>query len=128
LNHDTFVVHVVDPDPAIADGLVTLLDTYGMRVAHYPDAEAFLESQHPSHPGHCCCLLIDADLPGLSGPALLQQLRDDFANVPVLLLVSTSSPALVAAARNSNRIHVIEKPFVDGALIEALLRMRRACG
>jgi len=113
----------VDPDPAIADGLVTLLDTYGMQVCYYPGAESFLRTQPRTCRGHCC-LLIDADLPGLSGPALLQQLRDDFSNVPVLLFVSTSSPELIEAARNSSRVSVIEKPFVDGMLIDELLRIR----
>jgi len=124
LKSDRFVVHVVDPDQAIADGLVTLLETYGIQVAYYSDAEAFLKSQPRSFRGRCC-LLVDADLPGLSGPALLKQLRDDFANVPVLLFISTSSPELIEAARSSNRVGVIEKPFVDGMLIGELLRLRQ---
>ena len=121
---DDFVVHVVDPDQAIGDGLATLLNTYGIQVAYYPDAESFLESQPRTSQGHCC-LLVDADLPGLSGPALLQQLRDDFAQVPVLLLVSTSSPGLIEAARSSSRVGVIEKPFINGVLIDELLRLQQ---
>ncbi|MDH3620586.1 MAG: response regulator [Gammaproteobacteria bacterium] len=127
MKHDTFVVHVVDPDPAIADGLVTLLSTYGMQVCYYPDAESFLESRPRTCRGHCC-LLVDADLPGLSGPALLQRLNNGFAHVPVLLFLSTSSPELIEAARSSSRISVIEKPFVDGMLVEQLLRLQGACG
>ena len=123
MKKDTFVVHVIDPDQAIADGLVTLLGTYGIQVAYYPDAESCVESQPRSCRGRCC-LLVDADLPGLSGPALLQQLRDDFARVPVLLFVSTSVPELIEAARSSDRVNVIEKPFVDGALIDQLLRLQ----
>lgn len=124
MKNDTFVVHVVDPDPAIADGLVVLLETYGMQVCYYADAESFLKSQPRNCRGHCC-LLIDADLPGMSGPALLQQLRDDFADVPVLMLVSTLSPELVKAAQSSSRVSVIEKPLVNGMLIDQLLRLQR---
>lgn len=124
MKNSRFIVHVVDQDPAIADGLVTLLNTYGIQVAYYPDAESFLQSQPRTCQGHCC-LLVDADLPGLSGPALLQQLRDDFAQVPVLLFVSTSSPELIEAARSSSRVGVIEKPFVNGVLIDELLRLKR---
>jgi FixJ family two-component response regulator len=113
----------VDPDPAIADGLATLLETYGMQVCNYQDAESFLRSRPRTCRGHCC-LLIDADLPGLSGPALLQQLRDEFAHVPVLLFVSTSSPELIEAACSSSRIGVIEKPFVNGTLVDQLLRLQ----
>lgn len=113
----------MDPDPAIADGLATLLATYGMQVCNYPDAESFLRSRPRTCRGHCC-LLIDADLPGLSGPALLQQLRDELAQVPALLLVSTSSPKLIEAACSSSRIGVIEKPFVNGTLVDQLLRLQ----
>lgn len=122
MKQDAFVVHAIDPDPAIADGLVTLLDTYGMQVCYYPDGESFLKAQRHACHDHCC-LVIDADLPRLSGPALLQQMRDDFSQVPVLLFVSTFSPELLEAARGSNRIRVIEKPFVDGMLIDELLRL-----
>lgn len=127
MKHDRFVVHAVDPDPAIADGLKALLDTYGMQVCYYPDAESFLQSQRDASHDRCC-LLVDADLPGLSGPALLQQLSNGFSRVPVLLFVSTSSPELIEAARSSSRVIVIEKPFVDGMLVEQLLRLQRACG
>ena len=127
MKHNSFVVHVVDPDPAIADGLVALLGTYGMQVCHYPDSESFLEALPGTCDGHCC-LLVDADLPGLSGPALLQRLSNGFAHVPVLLFVSTSSPELIEAARSSSRVSVIEKPFVDGMLVKQLLRLQGACG
>ncbi len=121
---DDFIVHVVDPDQAIGDGLATLLNTYGIEVRSYQDAEAFLESWPHACPGHCC-LLVEADLPGLSGPALIQQLLDECAGLPVLLLISTSSPKLIEVARSSNRIGVIEKPFVDGTLINAILGLQR---
>ena len=124
MKNNTFIVHVVDPDPAIADGLATLLQTYGMQVCSYADAESFLTSRSRTCRGNCC-LLIDADLPGFSGPALLQQLRDDFTHVPVLLFVSTLSPELIEAARSSNRVGVIEKPFVNGTLIDQLLRLQK---
>jgi two-component system CheB/CheR fusion protein len=122
LKQGEFVVHVVDPDQAIAEGLATLLDTYGIQVRSYPNAEAFLDLW-PHMNAERCCLLVEADLPGLSGPALVQQLLDDCADLPVLLLISTSSPELIEVARSSGRIGVIEKPFVDGVLIDQLLRL-----
>jgi len=124
LKCDDFMVHVVDPDQAIGDGLATLLNTYGIEVRSYQDAEAFLESWHHARPDHCC-LLVEADLPGLSGPALIQQILDECADLPVLLFVSTASPKLIEVARSSGRIGVIEKPFLNGTLIEELLRLQQ---
>ena len=119
------MVHVVDPDQAIAEGLATLLNTYGIQVCSYPDAEAFLDCCAQLHPDHCC-LLVEADLPGLSGPALLEKLLDECPNLPVWLLISTSSPELIEVARSSSRIGVIEKPFVNGTLTDRLLRLRES--
>lgn len=116
-----FVVHIVDPDEAIADGLATLLSTYGIDVIAYPDAETFLRSGS-TEATRSGCLLVEADLPGVSGPALLEQL-DDAMNV--VLLVSTSSPEIIEAARNSGRVRVIEKPCVDGTLVDVVLRIRQ---
>lgn len=122
---DEFVVHVVDPDQAIAEGLATLLNTYGIEVCSYPDAETFLDSRPQLRPGHSC-LLIEAELPGLSGPALVQILLDEFADLPVLLLINTSSPELIEMAGKASRFGVIEKPFRNGMLIEQVLRFRQA--
>ena len=124
MKHDKFVVHVVDPDPAIADGLATLFDTYGIEVFAYPDAEAFLELTPAPCTSHCC-LLIAADLPGISGPALLQRVRDNNTDTPVLLLISTSSPEMIKVAKSSRQVGVVEKPCANGMLIEKVLQLRR---
>jgi FixJ family two-component response regulator len=123
LKNDEFVVHVVDPDEAIAEGLATLLNTYGIEVLSYPDAETFLDAWPQPCPAHCC-LLVAADLPGLSGPALLRKVLDARPNLPVSLLISTSSPELIEVARVSSQIGVIEKPFVNGMLTDRVLRLR----
>ena len=114
---------MVDPDQAIAEGLATLLNTYGIKVCSYPDAETVLDSRMQLRPGHSC-LLIEAELPGLSGPALVQILLDEFADLPVLLLINTSPPGLIEMARRSSRFGVIEKPFRNGMLIEQVLQFR----
>jgi two-component system CheB/CheR fusion protein len=125
LKAEEFVVHIVDPDQAIAEGLATLLNTYGIEVCSYPDAETFLDAWSQLRPGHCC-LLVEAELPGLSGPALVQILLDEFADLPVLLLINTSSPQLIETARSSSRFGVIEKPFLNGMLIEQVLRLSKS--
>ena len=124
MKQDKFVVHVVDPDAAIADGLSTLFDTYGIEVLSYPDAESFLEAVPPPCSGRCC-LLIEANLPGISGPALLQKLRAERADLPVLLLISTSYPQLTEILQGSRQVGVIEKPCSNGMLVKRVLELRK---
>ncbi len=118
------MVHVVDSDQAIADGLVTLLSTYGIEVLSYPDAESFLRHWLPRRSRNCC-LITDADTPGLSGPALLRELRELRVEIPVLMLVGTSTAEMIDASRSADRVGVIQKPCVDHTLIDRVLEIRR---
>ena len=70
--------------------------------------------------------MVEANLPGLSGPALLQRLRDEGADPPAILLLSTSYPEQIKQARSTSRINVMEKPLVNGMLIEELLKIQQA--
>lgn len=119
------MVHVVDSDQAIADGLSTLLGTYGIDVLSHPDAESFLKYWLPRRCRNCC-LITEADLPGLSGPALLRELRELRVEVPVLMLVSTSSPDLFETALGSSLVSVIQKPCLDRTLIDRVVSLRAA--
>lgn len=123
MKHDEFTVHVVDPDRAIGDGFTVLLSTYGIAVHSYPDAESFLE-RWPRMSAQRCCLIVEADLPGLSGPALIHRIADECDDLAVVLLVSTASPELTDIAKRSGRIGVIEKPFAHGTLIDELVSRR----
>ena len=120
MKRDEFTVHVVDPDRAIGDGFAVLLSTYGIAVRSYPDAETFLESWSRVSTKRCC-VVVEADLPGLSGPALIQRLLKECDELAVVLLVSTAAPELVEIAKSSSRIGVIEKPFVHRTIIDELV-------
>ena len=123
MKHSTFMVHVVDSDPAIADGIAMLLGTYGIEVRAYPDATSFLQFWLPRRQCNCC-LIADADLPGLGAPALLREVRELKVDVPVLMLVGTTTPDMIETARRSGAIGVIQKPCVDQALVDRVLEFR----
>ena len=123
MKHSNFMVHVVDSDQAIADGLATLLGAYGIEVRSYADAGSFLRFWLPRR-WRNCCLIADADLPGLGAPALLRELRELKVDIPVLMLVGTSTPEMIGAARRSGAIGVIQKPCLDHTLIDRVLEFR----
>ena len=125
MNSVKFVVYVIDPDQAIADGLATLLRTYDIDVEHFPDAESFLEAGAVANCDNCC-LLVESNLPGMSGPALMHELRGIKVDLPVLLLVDTMSPAFINVVNASGRIGVLQKPLANDALVSTILRLRRA--
>lgn len=123
MRREDFVVHIVDSDQAIADGLATLLSAFGIEVIAYPDAEAFLNVWLPRRFVNCC-LIAEAELPGPGGGALLRKLQELHVNIPVLLLVSPPAPELTDAARRSSEVSVIEKPCLDQTLINRVLKFK----
>ena len=123
MTHEDFVVHVVDSDQAIADGLATLLATYGVEVLRYPDIDSFLRYWLPRRHRNCC-LITESDTAECSGPALLRELEELNVEIPLLLLVNASSAELIKDARSSDQFGVIRKPCLDHTLVQRVLSLR----
>ena len=123
MTHEDFLVHVVDSDQAIADGLATLLATYGVEVLRYPDIDSFLRYWLPRRHRNCC-LITESDTAECSGPALLRELEALHVEIPVLLLVNASSAELIKDARSSDPFGVIRKPCLDHTLVQRVLSLR----
>jgi FixJ family two-component response regulator len=65
-------LYVVDDDEALRRSLVMLLYLQGMAVQCFESGEAFLAAVDVRHPG---CVILDLRMEGMSGLAVLEQLR-----------------------------------------------------
>ena len=115
----TDTVYVIDPDEAVHDALTTLLGANDTRVVCYPDAEVFLDSGVVFRAMRGL-LLLEANLPGMGSLALLRRLRDQGADLPVVVLTSTSDQDIADQASKAGAMEVIEKPLVSDRLLELL--------
>jgi CheY-like chemotaxis protein/GNAT superfamily N-acetyltransferase len=113
------IVHVVDPDPAISDALTQLLETRDITVRAFSDAESFLASPGPDDPGGVC-LLVETDLPGMNGLALVEALRARDFTQPILLMATVVEFETRARAAEAGVAEVIEKPVLGTYLINRL--------
>ena len=113
------IVHVVDPDAAISDALTRLLETRDIAVRAFPDAESFLAGPAPEDPGGVC-LLVETNLPGMNGLALVEALRDRGFAQPILLMATDLEPGTRARAARFGVAEVIEKPVLGTYLINRL--------
>lgn len=110
-------VFVVDPDAAIRDGMQLLLDSFSIEVHAYADAQSFLQNAVAAANG---CVLIENELPDLSGLELLKRLREHGNNVPVLLFTSSNDEGLVRQALDQGALDVMRKPLQSKRMIERL--------
>ncbi len=117
------VVHVVDSDRAVCEGIQVLLRGMADNVRAYPDAEAFLADLPVDAEG---CLIVEVNLPGISGLDLLEQLHERGIHLPVIVLASFSDVPMAVRAMRSGAMDFIDKPFVDRVL-RTRVRQALAC-
>ncbi|MDR3534710.1 MAG: response regulator [Rhodopila sp.] len=107
-------VAVVDDDVAVRDSLKFLLETAGHTVTTYSSAAAFLDHRGPRP----ACLVVDYHMPRMTGLELAAQLQQEGANIPLLLITGSVSPAIVANAARLGIGTVLEKPLNANDLLK----------
>ena len=110
------LVVVVDDDAAVRHSLKFSLEIEGFAVRAYAGAEELLRSRDLST---CQCLIVDQDMPRMTGLDLVASLRNEGIRVPAILITGHVTPALSRRALDAG-IAVIEKPFLDNGLIELI--------
>ena len=110
-------VFVVDDDPSVLTGLTRLLQSAGLAVAAFASAQAFLESDNCSKPG---CLVLDVQMPGLSGIELQQILVERKSALPIIFLSGHSELPVGVRAMKLGAFDFLTKPVDAEALLEAV--------
>jgi FixJ family two-component response regulator len=80
---DHSYVFVVDDDRSMRESLQSLLRSAGLNVQTFASAQEFLTYQRPAAPS---CLVLDVQLPGLSGLELQQELAQGEVQLPIIFL------------------------------------------
>lgn len=110
------VVFVVDDDARVREALTTLLESAGFEVISFPSATAFLEADRPDAAG---CLLLDLDLPDISGLELQAELLEQQAPPIVFLTGHGDIPSSVKAMK-AGAVEFLSKPAGDAELMRAI--------
>lgn len=114
------IVHVVDDDEAVRESLEALLMVAGYDVRTYRSAEDFLSRRVSASGPEAGCLLLDVNMPGLSGLDLLGRLRDEGREGPVLVLTARREEGLRDAALRLGARDLMLKPVAGERLLEAV--------
>lgn len=116
-----FRVHVVDDDAALRTALSRLLLALGYAVTVHDSATAFLASASDDGPA---CILLDVNMPGLSGLQLQDELRRSGHAMPVIFLTGHGDVAMSVRAVKAGAEDFLLKPVQREALIDAIERAR----
>ncbi|MCU0813538.1 MAG: response regulator [Burkholderiaceae bacterium] len=121
------MVYLVDDEDVVRDALAWLLRTRRLLSEGFGSAEAF-EAMLDGLPGPTLaqwprapsCLLLDVRMPGLSGLALFERLRERglTALLPVIFLTGHADVPTAVGAVKHGAFDFVEKPFSDNALVD----------
>jgi FixJ family two-component response regulator len=117
------VVFIVDDDDAVRDSLSVLLRTDYADVREFSSGRQFLAEVDPASNG---CLLLDINLPEMSGFDLMERMKAAGYRLPTILITGQGGKASRARAAELGAIALLDKPIEYSILIEALDRGRAA--
>jgi len=86
----------------------------GIRAAEFASAEEYLDHSAPTAP---CCVVLDVQLPGMSGYELAELLERERPPLPPIIFISAHED-LLASIDGERRAHgTLRKPFEMDALL-----------
>ena len=111
------LVYVVDDDPSAREGVARLIRSAGLMTKTFASGEEFLAAARPTIPS---CLVLDVNLPGLSGLDVQKELIKSGAQIPVIFLTGHGDISMTVSAVKAGAVDFLTKPFDDEALLAAI--------
>lgn len=109
------IVHVVDDDPLICKSIRTVMEAASLSVQVYHSGIDFLDDIAPSQNG---CLILDLQLPGMSGVEVLKKLKEIRADIPAIIMSGHVDVPTTVDCMKLGALTVLQKPVDSNQLLE----------
>ena len=110
-------ISIVDDDVLVREAIRRLIKSVGMNARAYASAEDFLSSNHAQETS---CLILDVQMPGMSGLELQQQLVGSGNQIPIIFISAHSDSQIREQALGAGAVAFLFKPFSEEALVDAV--------
>jgi FixJ family two-component response regulator len=118
----TPMIAVVDDDPSVLKALARLLRIRSFGTQTYGSALEFLASLPGTLPD---CLIVDLQMPGMSGFELHQYLTGRGFEIPTIIITAHDEGDTRQRCESAGIDGYLLKPIEDTALLEAIAKARR---
>ena len=115
------VVAIVDDDPSVREGLSSLIRSAGLQVETFASAQEFLARPGAEAPS---CLLLDLQLPGLSGLDLQKRMAEVGLEIPIVFLTGHGNIPASVQAMKAGAVEFLTKPVNEQDLLQAIQEAR----
>jgi FixJ family two-component response regulator len=107
----------VDDDPSVRQGLDRLIRSLGWKAETFASAQEFLSHNWTSPPS---CVVLDLQLPGLSGLELQKRMAEEGLDNPIVFLTGHGSIPSSVQAMKGGAVEFLTKPFEEEDLLKAI--------
>ena len=114
---DPFLISIIDDDRPFRESMKRLMRSLGHTVEVFPSAEAFLASAGLNE---TACLIVDVNMPGMSGPGLFRHLIQVGHPIPTILVTAYPSVADRDRALNEGVLCYLRKPVDETTLSQCI--------
>lgn len=111
------IVFVVDDDPLVRDSVADLLCSAGFAALTFGSATEFIQAKRADV---SACLILDVELPGLSGLDLQTDLAKSGIEVPIIFLTGHGDIPKSVRAMKAGAVEFLTKPFRAEELVDAV--------
>jgi len=111
------IIAIVDDDPSARRGLERLIRSAGWKAESFASAQEFLSRPSTEAPS---CLVLDLQLPGLSGLDLQKQMAEAGLEIPIVFLTGHGSIPASVQAMKAGAIEFLTKPVDEENLFKAI--------
>ena len=110
-------IAVVDDDPAVLKALSRLLRSRAFRVQTFESGREFLAALPHDLPE---CLIVDLQMPGMSGLDLQQHLARNGIPIPTIMITAHGEAALRGRYEQAGLVAFLLKPLQENSLFAAI--------
>jgi len=111
------IIAIVDDDPSVREGLSSLIRSAGLQVETFASAQEFLARPGAEAPS---CLVLDLQLPGLSGLDLQKRMAEVGLEIPIVFLTGHGNIPASVQAMKAGAVEFLTKPFDEQDLLQAI--------
>ncbi len=117
MNEKNALVFIVDDDTGTRESLKNLIRSAGLSAQTFSSAQEFLAAERPKAPG---CLVLDVQLPGLSGLDLQQELAKAGVKIPIIFITGHGDISTSVRAIKAGAVEFLTKPVNREDLLRAI--------
>jgi FixJ family two-component response regulator len=111
------LVVIVDDDQSFRTFLIRLIESVGMKTAAFASAEEFLRTRPPET---AACLIVDVQMPGLSGLDLQRELKNSGHELPIIFITGHGDIPMSVQAMKAGAVSFLSKPLRNQDLLDAV--------